>query len=300
MPSHTLFRPPTTIGTLYGGIIVASSILLVIALLYKGLTMDVRLAQLGPLIGASFFAAIAVLYAYWTWACYSLSYVVDRDALSIRWGGIRQIIPILNIERLIPAAEHESPNIEGVNWTGHHVGRADVVDLGEVLFYSAHRSMADVLYVQTPTQVYAVSIMDSVFFAQTVQSNQSRGPLLDQRQVVERWGIAGQTFWLDQQALVLAAALVASFFAVLGYVLEIYPDLAQSVQLRFPSFGGIVRVSDKEALLDIPRSAAGFVVLNLALAVALHGWERMVSYVLLLAGITIQVVLLVGAIVAVA
>ena len=62
----------------------------------------------------------------------------------------------------------------------------------------------------------------------------------------------------------------------------------------------IVRVSDKGALLDIPRSAAGFLALNLVLAVLLHSWERMVAYVLLLAGIAIQVTLLVAAAVAVA
>jgi hypothetical protein len=39
---------------------------------------------------------------------------------------------------------------------------------------------------------------------------------------------------------------------------------------------------------------------NLLAAIFLHGWERMVSYVLLLAGIAIQVMLLVAAIVAVA
>jgi hypothetical protein len=34
-----------------------------------------------------------------------------------------------------------------LDWPGHHVGRAQVGRLGEVLFYSGHRSMADVLYV---------------------------------------------------------------------------------------------------------------------------------------------------------
>jgi hypothetical protein len=300
MPSFTLFRPTTNVGALYGGAIVVVSVLVAAALLYKGLTMEARLAQVGPFVGATFFAGIAALYGYWTWGCQSLSYVVDRNALSIRWGGIRQIIPILSIERLIPAAETESPSIEGVNWVGHHVGRAEIEELGDVLFYSTHRTMADVLYVQTPQQTYAISVPDPVFFAQTVQSNQSRGPLEEPRQVVERWGIASQTFWLDEQALLLAGLLIATFFVTFGYVLSIYPDLNDTVALRFPAFGGIARLSDREALLDIPRTAAGFLALNLVLAVALHGWERMVSYVLLLAGIALQVLLLVAAIVAVA
>ena len=70
--------------------------------------------------------------------------------------------------------------------------------------------------------------------------------------------------------------------------------------LRFPSLGGVVRVSDKSELLDIPRSAFGFLAVDFALAVLLHTWERMVGYVLLLAGISIQVMLLIAAVVAVA
>jgi hypothetical protein len=157
-----------------------------------------------------------------------------------------------------------------------------------------------VLYVVTATETYGISVPDHVFFAQTVQSNQSRGPLFEQRQVVRRWGVAAQSFWLDPVARVLTVVLVGSFVAVLAYVADMYPDLTQSVALRFPSLGGVVRVADKSALLDIPRSAFGFMAADLVLAVLLHSWERMVGYVLLLAGIAIQVMLLVAAIVAVA
>jgi hypothetical protein len=87
---------------------------------------------------------------------------------------------------------------------------------------------------------------------------------------------------------------------VLAYVLHEYPGLSQSVALRFPSLGGITRVSDKSALLDIPRSGLGFMAVNLILAVVLHSWERMVGYVLLLAGIAVQLMLLIAAVVAVA
>jgi hypothetical protein len=117
---------------------------------------------------------------------------------------------------------------------------------------------------------------------------------------VQRWGLQAQTFWQDPWALTLAVVLIGSFIATLAYVLQLYPGLGETVALRFPSLAGVVRVTDKSALLDIPRSAAGFLAANLLLAILLHNWERMVSYVLLLAGIGVQVMLLVGAIVAVA
>ena len=296
----TVFRPSTTLGTLFGAAVALFSFAVGGLLLYKGLSQDVALDQIWPFLVSSVFFAIAALYAYWTWGCSSMSYVVDRNALSIRWGGLRQVVPLDRIERLVPGAEIEHPHVEGVSWVGHHVGRAFVETIGDVLFYSTHRTMREVLYVQTDTDTYGISVADQVFFAQTVQSNQARGPLFDQRQAVHRFGVAAQSFWLDSNALLLAAVLLVSFFLVLGYVLHIYPGLAQSVPLRFPSLGGVVRVSDRSALLDIPRSAMGFLTVNLVLAVLLHSWERMVGYVLLLSGIAIQVMLLVAAIVAVA
>lgn len=300
MPSVVLFKPQNTIGWLLGGAIVLTCYFLALLLLYRGLTLEVGTRQLGPLLGAGFFLAIGSLYLYWTWGCYTLRYTVDRNALTIRWGGVRQVVPLDNIERLVPGDDADESRIEGVTWLGHHIGRGRVEAIGDVLFYSAHRTMKDVLYVQTPEQIYGISVPDHIAFAQAVQSNQIRGALFDQRQAVYRWGIAAQSFWLDANARLLTAALFASFVAVLAYVLYQYPGLPQSVALRFPALGGIVRVADKSELLDIPRSGIGFLAVNLGLAVFLHSWERMVGYVLLLAGIAIQVMLLVAAIVAVA
>lgn len=300
MPSFTTFRPPSSIGMLYGAAILAVAGLVGAALLYQGLTMDVQLAQLPPLVVGALFLCIALLFAYWTWGCASLRYIVDRNALSIRWGNTQQVVPLANIERLIPSDGDDDVQIEGVNWVGHHVGKADIPPFGQVLFYSGHRDQSELLYVVTSSEVYAISVQDPVFFAQTVQSNQSRGPLFEQRQAVERWGIAAQSFWLDPTARLLTLVLVGAFAVVLGYVLQIYPGLTQNVELRFPSLGGVVRVGDKSELLDIPLSAFGFLAVDLVLAILLHTWERMVSYVLLLAGIAIQIMLLVAAIVAVA
>jgi hypothetical protein len=300
VPSIVLFKPRNQVGASYGSAIVLFSLVLAALLLYRGLTIDVSLRQIGPFLAGAFFLGIAGLYAYWTWGCQTLRYTVDRNALTITWGGLRQIVPLYLIERLVPGDDADDARIEGVSWLGHHVGHGRVEGIGDVLFYSAHRTMKDVLYVQTPDQTYGISVPDQIAFAQAVQTHQERGPLFEQRQAVCRWGLASQSFWLDGNARLLSAALIASFVAVLAYVLHEYPGLSQSVPLRFPSLGGIVRVTDKSALLDIPRSGLGFLAVNLGLAIFLHSWERMVGYVLLLAGVAIQVMLLVAAIVAVA
>ena len=142
LPSFSVFRPPTSVGTTFGLGVVGVAALLGGVLVLKGLSMDVGLDQMGPLVAGAIFLGLAALYAYWTWSCRSIVYVVDRNALSIRWGSLRQVVPLTKIERLIPGTdEDESPQIEGVNWLGHHVGRAEIADFGGVLFYSTHLSM---------------------------------------------------------------------------------------------------------------------------------------------------------------
>ncbi len=296
-----MFRPANAIGALYGAGIAALALALSLGLLYKGLASDVGTGQIAPFAVSLLLFGIGCLYAYWTWGCRSLRYVIDRNALSIRWGGLRQVIPLERIVRLIPGDEVEHPHIEGVSWLGHHVGRGYVDSIGEVLFYSTHRTMKEVLYVQTDDgTTYAISVDDPIVFSETIQSNQARGSLFEQRQAVHRWGVAAQSFWLDANARLLTVILIGAFFAMLAYVLYTYPGLSQSVPMRFPALGGVVRVADKSDLLDIPRSALGFLTMNLVLAVFLHSWERMVGYLLLLAGIAVQITLLVAAIVAVA
>jgi hypothetical protein len=299
-PASAVFRPASPKGALLGFAVAGACLLVAALLLYRGLQMETELTQIGPFIASTCFAVLAGLFGYWSWGRQTLRYTVDRNTLSIRWGGLEQIVPIGSIERLIPASKDEDVAVEGVNWAGHHFGRAAIEGFGDVLFYSGHSSVEEVLYVYTLAQTYAISVPDHHAFAQSVQASQARGPLFEQRQALHRAGISAQTFWADNFALVLAGLLVAAFFVVLGYVLQTYPDLAQTVALRFPSFGGIARLSDKSALLDIPRTAAGIAAINLAMAIVTHSWERMVSYVVLIAGILIQVVLLVAAIVAVA
>jgi PH (Pleckstrin Homology) domain-containing protein len=294
-----MFKPSTATGTIIGLLITIFALALGGGLVYQGLTMSVQLVQLLPLLVGAALVCLGLLFAYWTWCCHSLRYVLDQNALSIRWGNLEQVLPLASIERLMPAGQ-ERVRVKGVSWPGHHAGRGEVWDLGKVLFYSAHRASSEVLYVGTAMETYAISVQDQIAFAQTVQSNQSSGPVSEQRQAVRRSGAATYSFWVDPVARALTVVLVGCFVAVLAYVADMYPDLAQNVTLRFPSLGGVERVADKSALLDIPKSAFGIMAMNLVLAALVHSWERMVGYVLLLAGIGVQVMLLVAAVVAVA
>ncbi len=293
------FRPPRTVGSLMGGAFAAWCFIVTAALVVRGVTQNVGLPVIALYVVASVFFFLGVLFAYWTYSLGTLRYTLDRNALTITWGDIRQMVPMSLIERLVPGRELPNPHVAGVSWLGHHVGHARIEGgIGDTLFYSTHRSPEDLLYVVTATQSYALSLTDEVAFAEAVQAQQRLGSLVAVRQAPERLYLAAQPFWEDRAAQGLALVAFATFFAMFGYVYQQYPGLPQSIALSFPQLDGVTRVTSKSELLKIPMTGVGVLLVNLALGFIAHSWERMVGYVLLLAAVGAEGILLAGAIIA--
>ena len=293
------FRPPRMLGSLVGGALAAWCFIVTAALVVRGVTIDINIGVIALYVVASIFFFMGLLFSYWTYSLGTLRYTLDRNALTIIWGDIRQMVPLSQIERLVPGRELHSPHVAGVSWLGHHVGHAQVEGgIGDTLFYSTHQSPADLLYVITPNQSYAISVDDEVAFAEAVQAQQRLGSLTAVPQAPERLYLASQPFWEDRAAQGLALTAFATFFAMFAYVYHQYPGLPASVALSFPHLNGVTRVASKSELLKLPMTGVGLLLVNLALGFIAHSWERMVGYVLLLAAIGVEGILLAAAIIA--
>jgi hypothetical protein len=292
------FRPPRTVGSLVGGGLAAWCFVVALALVLRAITEDISLGVISLYAVATVFFFVGLLFVYWTYSLGTLRYTLDRNALTITWGDIRQQVPIAQIERLVPGRELKNPHIAGVSWLGHHVGSSEIEGgIGPALFYSTHRSPEDLLYIVTPSQSYAISVEDEVAFAEAVQAQQRAGSLVAVAQAPDRLYLAGQPFWEDRLAQALALAAFGTFFAMFGYVYQQYPGLPESIALSFPQLDGVTRVGDKSELLKLPVTGIGILLLNLVLGFVAHAWERMVGYVLLLAAIGAQGMLLAAAII---
>jgi hypothetical protein len=290
-------HPPRSLGLLVGGILTAWCFAFMGLLLWRGLTEPIELPVVGEYIAAAFFFGLGCLFAYWTYGCLTLRYHLDRNGLNIRWGDVHQLIPMDRIERLIPGRELPPPKVSGVSWLGHHVGRANVGDLGEVIFYATHRTHEELLYVVTTGGTYALSIPDEARFAEDLQGHQRLGQLVSLPQVTERHSIAAQPFWNDPIAQLLALGSILAFAVMLGYVFHSYPGLPESIPFAFPALDGVTRVDGKSELLSIPVTGVGLLLLNLGLGFVLHAWERAVGYLLFLGAIGAQIILLAAAII---
>ena len=285
------YRPPRALGLLVGAVISLWAAAVALLLLDSGLSADVGLRWFGSYAGAAVAAALALLFAYWTYALATLSYALDRNGLVIAWGPTRQVIPLGAIERLVPGTSLGVPRVSGVSWWGHHVGKARIERIGDVLFYSAHQAPEQVLYVMTAERNYAISVDDPAAFAQEIQVRQELGPTGEVTHRVERTGTAAQAFWNDRLALALALlAIVAGALPWLQLAVR-YEDLPATLELYFPPSRPqpIVTVVSRDAIFELPRTASLMLGVNLVVGLALYSWDRVAGYVVFIAAAAVQV-----------
>lgn len=290
-------HPPRKMGALVGAAISGWCFLVMTVLLWRGAMLEIDIGAFLAYLAATMFFGLGVLFAYWTYCCLTMRYHMDRNGLTIRWGDVRQLIPIDRIEAVIPGRDQPEPKIAGISWLGHHVGHANVGALGDVIFYATHRSHEELVYVVTEGGTYGISVGDEARFAEDLEGHQRMGHVVSLPQVTERHSIAGMPFWHDMLAQILALTAMIACAVTLGYVFNNYSNLEASIPFAYPVFGGVTRIDDKRELLMIPVTGMGLLAVNLVLGFFLHAWERAIGYLLFATAIALQIVLLAAAIV---
>ena len=292
------FRPLRATGTALGAFASAWALVFAALLLLRGATQPVSLSTVFCYLIAGLFLCIGLLVAYWTYACATLRYDLDRNGLAIHWGFVRQVVPLDSVKRLARGELIPLAGISGVNWPGYHVGRAELKEVGETLFYSTHRRLAEIVYVVTPSLTYAVSPANAQQFISEVESMQKQGATLSLMQAPRRLPLADQPFWLDRwaQGLAVAAALLCA--TTFGVIFANYGGLPDSMAISFPPLD-VERIASKHDLLSLPTTAFGILLVGLVAGFAVRAWERLASYMLLASLLAVQGVFLWGAAVAV-
>jgi hypothetical protein len=283
-----VYRPERVIGTLTGAALVATATILAALLVAFAVPWEISTAKFLAFVGASVLLALALLFAYWSYACFNMRYTLGENGLSIRWGLLHQFVPLSQIERFVPGREARLSQIRGVNWWGCHVGLGSVAGLGEVLFYSTHQSAWEPIYIVTATRTYAISPENGVRFTMALErllEGEKPGDAVEQR--AEHPAVATHPFWLDRYAQALLLAAVLSSAALMGFVFGVYPGLADNLNLAFPPLGE-PELRPKREVLQIPLTALALLAVSLAAGLAVHRWERAASYLLFGGAIFLQ------------
>jgi hypothetical protein len=293
-----VFRPPRALGVIVGGGIVLWALAIGGLSLWVAVGAPAEFKTFAAWVAGALLLFLAMVFLNWTYSLATLRYTIGDDALVIVWGFRRIVVPIQNIQRMVPGRTLDEPDVEGLNWWGCHVGAADVPRIGYTLFYSTHSSPDELLYVVTDGEAYALTVLDQASFAEEVQARAALGPVLGATQRASATGLAALPFWRDRVALMAAALSILACAGLVGYVFTSYPGLPQVVQFEFPDLGGIVRIGNKAELLRIAYLGAGILATNVVLGVLVHARERAAGLWLFVSAGMIQVVLLSAALVA--
>ncbi|MGE5595465.1 MAG: PH domain-containing protein [Hyphomicrobiales bacterium] len=292
------FRPPRALGVIVGGAFVAWALIAAGFVINIALDGRTELKTLIAWVAAAVLLLLALAFANWTYAVASLAYEIEEDALVIRWGFRRVIVPIASIQRMVPGRTIDVAAIEGLNWWGCHIGSADVKRIGYTMFYSTHSEPSELLYVVTSEASYALTLIDQAAFAEEIQARAIVGAVERTPQRSVATGVAALPFWRDRVALVATGLSAAACVVLCAYVFVRYPGLPEVTQLNFPALGGVIRIGDKTELLRIAYLGVGILAVNTSLGVVVHARERAAGLWLLASSGILQTVLLAAAVVA--
>jgi len=242
-------------------------------------------------LGLGLFLSIPLLLlvAYHTLSCLTLRYHLDRNGVIVRWFGVEQVIPIRDIQRIVPGRELGETVVRrrGLRWPGHERGLGLVPGIGRTRFL-ATRPLAEQLLLVTPRRAYAISPRDAEGFIRAYESRRELGPnrLLERGPRYAGW-LAWQ-FWRDQTAWGLLGTALAINLALFAYLCARFARLDLQLALHFNSLGQVDRIGPRTELFALP--IIGLIVLgvNLVLGLILYRRERAGSYLLWGAAAAVQ------------
>lgn len=231
---------------------------------------------------------LAVL-AYQVISCLTLRYHLNRNGIVIRWAGNEQVIPMGDVQQIVPGRELKNPAVRrrGLRWPGHERGEGMVPSIGRTRFLATHPLERQLLLV-TPGLAFAISPQDPVAFLEGYAARQELGPnrLLEGGLRRARW--SAWRIWTDDTAWALLGSAAAINLALLGYLSARFPGLDYLLPLHFSNLGQADRIGTKAELFALP--IIGLIILgtNLILGLALYRRERAGSYLLWGAATAVQ------------
>jgi Bacterial PH domain len=279
--SAHIFRPAGREGAIIaasaGGLAVFLGIALVLRWAFGGITLG---AFLSGFVGLTLIAAGAQ-FLYWAYGLYNLRYSIDDASLTISWGFTQVRVPVQEIRRIVLGQRYGEPRLQGLSWPGCHIGRARVARIGEVLFYSAHQSSKDLVYLSTSELTLGLSPADPRGFARAIQNAQDTGAYFETVATASYRTVPEVAILTDNIALVLGAIALSAFLLAAGYIYYRYQFLPLTLTLDFPPLAGIERIGRRSELLQLPLTALVWLLLGYGIAVWSRPRFRTVCYAVL-------------------
>jgi hypothetical protein len=233
------------------------------------------------------------------WAGYQLlsvarlRYTLDRNALIIHWGGLRQVVPLARVREAVAVADLPAPQRprrpRGPRWPGLWVGAARGGADQPVLAYATAPPGGQVLVI-TPTVAYAVSPAPPADLLAELARRQALGPTQDPPQGTEAAAWATHPLLHDRLAVGLLLLGLVLNLALWGYLAVMVARLPDLFPLHWNTQGEADLIGHAEEVLRLPIIALGLWLADAGLAALLHRRERLAALFLYSGGVGGQIV----------
>lgn len=188
---------------------------------------------------------------YRTWGAFTLEYWVDRNAVTVRWANLRQIIPLPSIQQIVVGGLQDSPGQQWRQWPAPQVRRAYAPALARVMLF-ATKPLEECLLLDTGDAVFAISPRAEAEFLEAVQNRFQMGvtqPLAIEQVDTSTWErIVGP----GRMGPILLGLGMAGALLLFGVLMLRFPDLPNPLPIRYTREGLPEMVRDKDLLFRLP------------------------------------------------
>lgn len=241
-------------------------------------------------ITAALAACIAAGWIIWrTYGYVRSSYALDRNAFVIRWGNLREVIPMADIQRVIAATDlTDGLRFRRFPLPGWWRGEGRHPALGRITFYATDALQNQVVII-TPERSYAISPYDVEAFLDAFNARYDMRPtqLVAYSRVEPAY--MQWKFWRDRAAHALLLAATLAHLGLIALATTRYPSAPVQIPLHFDAAGVVDRVGVRAQMFTPVFAASILLLLGVAAGLIVYARnERGLSYLMWGGGAAIQ------------
>lgn len=184
-----------------------------------------------------------------TWGAFTLEYWVDRNAVTVRWAHLRQIIPLPSITHIAEGGDLPIGKPRPLEWPLPYLRE---VGTDGSLHLLATRPPQQCLLLDTPTATYALSPLDAAGMLAAIQERYALGPSQALEPVRVRGGRLQRLLPQNNLGIWLLAGGLLGVLILFGVLMISFPNLPEVLTVRYNSAGSPAEVREKGALYRLP------------------------------------------------
>jgi len=235
---------------------------------------------------------VLALIGYQLYGLARSGYDVDRNAVTIQWGPVKQIVPVESIQRIMLGAEMEGgvKGFHGWRWPGLMQGQGELPEADLTVFY-ASTSLPQQLILVTPSISYAISPADAAGFIESIKARYELGPTQAVEQTTEHPAFFDWPLWSDRVAHYLLITGITMCLLLFGLVSLRFPNLPPVLSMHYNALGLSDRTGPATQVFILPFIGLLALGVNTLLGGLFYRREQVASYLLWGGIIVVQVLL---------